>query len=450
MKGHLSLLLRQITKSLLLLTLITGCQTPNLNQAQRMPFMMRPLNAQQNFRFFSKQQKNFNVYYGNLHSHTSYSDGVLNPRDAYKMANHEGLDFMAVTEHNHSAAGGNDGIHLTPELYEDLKSAAREMTRPGEFAALYGQEVSTISSGNHVNVFEASSIVNIRNGDFKALYEQWLPSHKEVPFIQFNHPNYRRDMNIQVNEPDTIVKHIDHDERREDLKIFNSGQNPVNAEASKKFNDYGYDDYNRDFRALTRAANPYVRTIEMINGPGTKKDAIGKVEARHEADYLFYLNQGFKFGPSGDQDNHHAHWGRLSFARTGVLARSLTKKDIYEAFKARRTFATEDKNLSIVFKANGHYMGDVFRSQRDVNFDLILNDLDEPQAKARIEIYIDKVGDKEAKPVLRKELESSRNQASFHWIAPSKGQYYAFAKIIQTNLDGSEDEAWSAPVWMGM
>ena len=43
-----------------------------------------------------------NVFFGNLHSHTSYSDGSGTPTDAYLHARDvAGLDFLAITEHNH-------------------------------------------------------------------------------------------------------------------------------------------------------------------------------------------------------------------------------------------------------------------------------------------------------------------------------------------------------------
>src|SRR6185295_8876946 len=46
----------------------------------------------------------YTPYFGNLHSHTSYSDGVQTPPDAYTFAHFNAqtpLDFLAVTDHNH-------------------------------------------------------------------------------------------------------------------------------------------------------------------------------------------------------------------------------------------------------------------------------------------------------------------------------------------------------------
>jgi len=46
------------------------------------------------------------VFFGNLHSHTSYSDGTGTPEEAYRHARDVArLDFLAITEHNHDQAG---------------------------------------------------------------------------------------------------------------------------------------------------------------------------------------------------------------------------------------------------------------------------------------------------------------------------------------------------------
>src|SRR5687767_13781415 len=176
------------------------------------------------------------VFFGLMHGHTSYSDGDGEPPEAFEMAKEAGLDFLAITEHNHHQAAGDDGVFLTPHLYGQLIQAAREATVPDEFVAIWGQEFSTISSGNHANLFFANEICNVPNGDFKALYEQWLPAHPEVPFIQFNHPGVNKDRNPRTKR-------------------------------KERNNDYGIDDYDQDFEALVQAAGGHTALIELIIGP---------------------------------------------------------------------------------------------------------------------------------------------------------------------------------------
>jgi len=52
------------------------------------------------------------VFFGNLHSHTALSDGSGTPAEAYEHARDvAGLDFLAITEHNHAQAGDIAGNH---------------------------------------------------------------------------------------------------------------------------------------------------------------------------------------------------------------------------------------------------------------------------------------------------------------------------------------------------
>src|SRR5262245_21670963 len=85
------------------------------------------------------------VFFGLMHGHTSFSDGSGDPDEAFEMAKDAGLDFMAITEHNHRQAAGDDGVFLTPQLYGQLIQSAKEHTEPDEFVGIWGQEFSTIS-----------------------------------------------------------------------------------------------------------------------------------------------------------------------------------------------------------------------------------------------------------------------------------------------------------------
>lgn len=128
------------------------------------------------------------VRFGNLHAHTSYSDGLGEPRDAFKMACDAGLDFFAITEHNHDAGDGkgerHDGrmIATRPDLYrgtpEALVEVANELNHPGDCVTIYGQEFSTISQGNHVNVFDVDDVIPVENGRFDLLLE-WVRNHPD-------------------------------------------------------------------------------------------------------------------------------------------------------------------------------------------------------------------------------------------------------------------------------
>ena len=364
-------------------------------------------------------QNDLQVFHGLLHGHSSFSDGSGTPAEAFAAARQAGLDFFAVTEHNHPQAGGDDGVFLTTPLYEELKRSADDHTEDGSFVAIYGQEVSSISKGNHVNVFNSSTIVDVDNGDFRDLYDRYLPEHPEVTLVQLNHPNARRDLSSST----------DADERN---------------------NDYGIDDYNQSFPALLEASGRWVALIELIIGPafGSATDKPHH-DGRHEEDYLFYLNQGFRLGPSAGQDNHRRNWGTSTHARVGVWAAELTRAGILDALAARRTFASEDETIAVRLRAGDTWMGGTVAlpAGTEARLELDVADADEPDAAYTASLFYDEaIAGAEARIVDVATFTGDRRHTFVH--APQFGGYY-FVRLQQRSDDEAvADDIWTAPIWI--
>jgi hypothetical protein len=118
----------------------------------------------------------YHFYFGDLHSHTSYSDGVGTPKEAYEYARDKSkLDFFAVTDHSQL---------LTFDEYADVIAQANKFDDPGKFAALYGAE-STEGTG-HMNFYFApvSRLSGVRDEIYQSI------SRLQV-LAQFNHPNVK-------------------------------------------------------------------------------------------------------------------------------------------------------------------------------------------------------------------------------------------------------------------
>ncbi len=347
------------------------------------------------------------------------------------------MDFLAVTEHNHKDADGKDDardgilIALQPDLYNgtdaaSLISAARTFSVDDRFVAIAAQEFSTISSGNHTNVFDVDEVIDVENGDYASLYDTWLPQHPdslgEPPLVQFNHPDFRAD-------------------------IKNASTKPKERE-----NDYGYDDYNKSFPELLKHAEKNVALIEMVSGPaltdGTNLPIPTRI--RHEKDYWFYLNEGFRLAPTANQDNHFINWGTVTRARTAVLADRLTKANILRALKARRVYATEDQNLQVRFLVGGEQMGSIIRTPqpKTLTINVTITDPDEPNARYKVELYRDEVGGEMIEsPIDESEIEGD-GTANFPDQNFESGVLFFFVKVLQESSDGREEIAWTAPVWV--
>jgi len=378
------------------------------------------------------------VFFGNLHAHTSYSDGSGKPTDAYKYARTR-VDFLAITEHNHKGAekgipSGNprrDGIMIAKDhaLYNgsassSLKSAAKKYNKDGEFVALYGQEFSVIDSssknagGNHVNVLEIEDVIDevaVTNGGFGQLVT-WLETHKDSEgkpaIMQFNHS-------------------------KESLR-----QQKI---------EYGMDDFPNSTEWI-KAMSKHACLIEAWNGPGTVPTAPDLKPEVFTNDYLHYLNLGFKLAPTANQDNHLKDWGDRTVARTGVIAESKTKANILDALRKRHVYATLDPNLSLIFWVNGHLCGEVITTLpaagSELNIEFTINDKDEDDVDYEIEVYSDKPGGAVATMV--EKTSASGNSATRQKLedVPFTGaDQYVFFVVRQLDEDGKADMAVTAPVW---
>lgn len=378
----------------------------------------------------NRMQAQEQVFFGNLHSHTSYSDGSGTPDDAYRHAREVAhLDFLAITEHNHRQAENGagerrDGILIAKDhsLYtgpqpEALIPAANKWTENGKFVAIYGQEFSSISQGNHANVFDVPRVIDVLNGRFDLLVNNWIPANLDSSgkpaIIQFNHPSIS-------SSPDSI--------------------------------EYGRDDF-ADAEEWIRKMDSVAYLIEILNGPAMAETDGHRPQELMEHDYIAYLNLGFHLAPTADQDNHYRTWGSVTDARTAIIAEELSKAKLFEAIRKRHVYATEDKNLRVICRVNGHLCGDRFpapEASSELKIAISINDSDEPDASYHVEVFSDTIGgSQKAESIDTISVDgNTANTVSIEDVNYTGGVQYIFFKITQLSEDGQDDHAWTAPVWL--
>jgi len=377
------------------------------------------------------------VFFGNLHSHTAKSDGSSTPTRAYNHArNNARIQFLMLSEHNH-----NDNLSCAiaddPVLYSDAGDvtssvgAANRANIDGTFVALYGQEFSTHSAGNHVNVFDIPNVIpTAMNGDFAALLD-WLArpenrdSSNRVALIQFNHPW---------------------------------------AESSTDDEEYGHDDFS-PVSEWVRRMDEVTELIEVVNGPAKNAGTNLRPANIEPAHYRQYLNLGFHLGPTANQDNHRQNWGNSTTARTGVITTELSKAGIMNALRARHVFATTDMNLEVIGRVNGALMGDVVDPGQmpvgtELNVTVSILDRGEegdPQPPHyRVRVFSDDgPGGDEATVVAIHDAAGAAN-VPVQLVIPEViylgvGQYL-FLEVHQFShaesvSSSASDKVWTAPVW---
>lgn len=354
----------------------------------------------------------YSLYYGQLHSHTTYSDGsgTLDNALAYinTISEKDNVDFVAFTDHSNyfdksGAANPEQSMYdaslMTAEsqsLWNSYKSKINEFnyspTNNGVIA-LAGFEMTWSGGPGHMNTWNTEGIVSRNNtilnnktndAGLKAYYELLSQPEGVNSVNQFNHPG----------------------------TTFGT------------FSDFGYWDPIIDTR---------ISLVEVGNGEG----AIGS--GGYFPSYSYYtmaLDKGWHVAPSNNQDNHKGKWGNANDARNVIIADNFTEQGIYDALQERRLYSTEDKNLEIHYTVNGELMGSIIQEVPEkLELEVILNDADDMIQKAEVIANSGRV-------VHTWNVNSQSAELSAT-LVPDYSYYY----IRITQQDG--DLAVTAPVWVG-
>ena len=265
----------------------------------------------------------FNFYFGNLHAHTGYSDGNMDdpaktPADAYAFAkNSMCMDFLGISEHNHTGAGMN-----ISRWQPGLAQAAAASTP--SFLALYGMEFGVISDGGHAVVYGMDSLVGweanqyqrfVARGNFNGtggLFET-INNHGSNSFVYLAHPE-ATDFNNIFSDP-------------------YSGQ----ADAAVV--------------GVALETGPANSTGIGYNNPGSSMAFLDY--------YKILLSKGYHVGPTIDHDNHNMTFGRTARTRLAIISPDLTHASLLQAMRNMNFYATQDCNAKISFNIAGQQMGSV-------------------------------------------------------------------------------------------
>ncbi|MGC4030642.1 MAG: CehA/McbA family metallohydrolase [Tepidisphaeraceae bacterium] len=389
-------------------------ETPATQPAEPQPVVLRPTAR-------PAVVEGLHVYFGNLHAHTANSDGTGTPDEAFAYARDVAkLDFLAVTEHNHLLGGDKAKPEQRAALYQGpgptaLLPAAAKNDRPGSFVAIYGQEFSSMSKGNHVNLFDVPQVIDVPNGKFDGLLD-WMKTHKDstgqTAVVQFNHPGLSF-------PPNVIAK-----------------------------NEYGRDDFGNDAEWIKRMGE-VTSLIELLNGEPEAKATFGRSPQIMESDFRLFLREGFKLAPTGNQDNHHKLWGSSTDSRTGVIAGELTKPSLLTAMRQRHTYASEDKNLVVIVTVNNKLAGDVLGKPGPLDVAIHISDPDERAVKYTIEAVRGSIKGPAAEVVATATLDGNmpdNEYRAFDGLSLTAADQFLYFRITQVSPQGT-DRAWTAPVW---
>lgn len=274
----------------------------------------------------------YQLYWGDLHTHTIFSDGMGTPEESLIYARDTaGLDFVAITDHD------DIGPYLSPTEWEKTKKAINHFYQPGEFVTFLGYEYR---SNIDMNVYYPSTEGKIFCGKDR----------------KFQNPE---SLNQQVKKHGGMIiphMHFGADWRGYDSELYR---------IMEIYSQHGSAEYINCPRQI-----PYL-TGQLQKGNEKNKNATLQE----------ILALGLKMGVVAGSDSHSGRPGFSNWTRvcrtykgglTAVFALEKTREAIWDALYKRQCYATTGARIYLEFCINGVPMGsEIQAKKREIYFCIV-------------------------------------------------------------------------------
>jgi len=343
---------------------------------------------------FGKYWENTSLYWGDIHTHSRFSDGLGSPEEVFLYARETAkLDFAALTDHD------DIGPYLSNEEWEEIKTVTADFNDPGRFVTLLGYEYR--SNLADMNVYYPGEDGPL----FSGKKEKWDSPAKIGPLI------------AQYKGMIIPHMHFGADWR---------GYNPEIYRVMEIYSQHGSAEYIGCPRQI-----PYLSKQLQKGNEGNVNTTLQEM-----------LAMGLKLGVTAGSDSHCGRPGLSNWTRvtrtyngglTAVFAEAKTREEIWKALYQRHCYATTGPRIYLKFTINGYPMGSELKAfKRNLHIDCIGIGL-----LSHLEVI-------KNNRVIHRVKESSFRYTFHLEDTPAKSEDFYYVRVTQK--DG--EMAWSSPIWV--
>lgn len=256
------------------------------------------------------------LFWGDLHGHSTWSDGSATPEEYYRYArDFSALDVAVLTDHDHY---GMRKLDETPELWQHLQQVAEEFHAPGRFVTLCGYE-----------------------------WTSWLYGHRHV--LYFAGPGPLHSCLDESSDTPAELWHVLSDRPDAITVAHHTGGGPVST-------DWSF-------------APPPERepVVEISSVHGSSESMSGPQRVRPAVAGSFVVDAlalGYRLGFVGSGDSHDGHPGlahrnAMSGGLAAIMAPELSREAVLGALRSRSVYATSGPRILLQLRAGDVPMGGV-------------------------------------------------------------------------------------------
>ncbi len=263
------------------------------------------------------------LYWGDIHNHNAVGYGKGSLQRSYDIAESR-LDFFAFTAHGHwhdmpimpenKHQKWVNGFAVTREHWDEVRRMAKDRYKPGRFVPFVAYEW-------HSSTF----------GDLCLIY----PSDADTPLEYFDHIS--KIQGFAREKGALLIPHhpaYSSQWRGAAFEFLDEGVSPV----VEFFSEHGLAETDRgpfDYVRHSNGGRWTPRTLRAL------------------------LTRGAHVGVVASTDNHSGYPGAYREGLVGLYADQLTREGVFEALRARRSFAVTGDRITLDFRINGHWMGEI-------------------------------------------------------------------------------------------
>lgn len=263
------------------------------------------------------------VLWADLHGHSSYSDGTGVPEDFFRYARDvAALDVVALTDHDH---WGMQFLDQHPHMWEQIRAQNARFHEPGRFVTILGFE-----------------------------WTSWIYGHRHVLFFVDEGPVLS---SIDPASSTPIQLWAALRERKTLTIAHHSAGGPIAV----------------DWSIAPDPALEPVTEVVSVHGSSEAEDTPGRIYSAVAGNYVRdTLKRGYRLGFVGSGDGHDGHPGLTYLAGpsgglAGIFSETLTREAVYDALRARRTYATNGPRIFLSVTLDDQLMGAVVPVATDPN-----------------------------------------------------------------------------------